>query len=251
MISRRTFLNLAATLVVALAASAGGRAGATLVTDGFTNPNPSAFTYGRYGSPQTPFAGTIDPTTFSRFSKSGDLGTLNNNSHYNGLLYEKDASDIDPNVIYNSTSKAILTAPDYGDITFNPHELTFGPYQGPTVARFTAKAAGTYDISALFTPVQIGNTLPRDYVFINGVVTSALASSPSGASSFSDKVTLGVGGTVDFVVFGGNVDNKTTQVDGSVVAVPEPASLAMCATALASLAGVAMRRKRNSRADEA
>ncbi len=53
-------------------------------------------------------------------------------------------------------------------------------------------------------------------------------------------MTLAAGQTVDFVVFGNNSLNKTTQVDATIVAVPEPATM----TLLALSASVVFLRRR-------
>lgn len=232
MLSRSTVL----TIGIALATLVCGRADAGTVysvTDGFTG-NSTAFSYGRLGG------GSLSGA-FSQFTESGNIGTYTGNSAYDPLLYLKDSGSIDPNVIYNSSASTISTGSEYGDITFNSHELTFGPFLGPTVARFTAATAGTYDISALFTPVQVANSTPNYYVFINGVVSSALAS-----SSYIGSTYLNAGGTIDFVVFGGNSNNKTTQVDATVTAVPEPATWAMSGLATILVTGAVTRRKRKS-----
>ena len=69
---------------------------------------------------------------------------------------------IDPNIIKNEG--ATVTTSAFGTITFNAGAVTFGPFLGPTVARFTAPAAGLYDVSASFKTVQVGNAAPHAYI---------------------------------------------------------------------------------------
>jgi hypothetical protein len=236
MFSRSTFLAI----VTALAALAGSHADAGTVydvRDGFTD-NSTAFTYGRYTAGLT-------PASYSVFTQSGDLGNPTDpnftGSQYAGLKYKNDPGSIDPNVIYNSTSSVITTAPNYGDITFNPHELTFGPFLGPTVARFTATTAGLYDFGATFTSVQMENSTPNYYVFVNG---TQVATGLANLATVTGSTLLAANGTIDIVVFGDNANNKTTQIDGFVASVPEPASLAMSGTAILLVSGLAFGRRR-------
>ena len=85
---------------------------------------------------------------------------------------------------------------------------------GPTVARWTAPADGTYTISAAFKIVQVVNTVPTATVFRDGVVLGS--GSATDYSLNSPGVALKAGTAIDFVVGGGM---KTTQVEATINAV--------------------------------
>ena len=234
-----------AAVAIGLAATLCGAAEAgvtyTLAGDFSTGANPNgAWTYGKYASPG---AGPLDPGSFSRFQASGPAiaSSLPDLNFWND---HGPNANVDPNIIYNPG--ATFTTNGFGTITFNSKEVTFGPYLGPTVARWIAPAAGVYGIDAAFQTVQVGNTAPNAYVFVNGVGgmvgTSALSATPT---SYQSLQRLIQGEIVDFVVAGGS---KTTQVDVTITTMtPEPATLLMCGP-LAVFVAACLRRRRRANA---
>ena len=118
----------------------------------------------------------------------------------------------------------------------------------PSRAR-TAPSTATYNLSATFTTIQTGNTPPTAYVYLgNTQVYSQQLQDPSNnqfgtPATFTDNnVLISQGTTVDFVVWGANGNNKTTEVQATI-ATPEPASLAIWGGVIASGLLVARRRK--------
>jgi hypothetical protein len=119
-----------------------------------------------------------------------------------------------------------------------------GPGNQLSVARFTAPAAGTYDLAATFTGYDIVGTSTDVHILHNG--TSLFSSSVLGylaTASHAQPLTLAAGDTVDFAVgtFNGSYAFDTTGLAASV-AVPEP-SLAVAAFATSAAFGVARRRR--------
>ena len=172
-------------------------------------------------------------------STGGSCGS----SQYNDLIgWSGTAAISDPNIIKNTG--ATFTSTAAGQITFNAGQVTFGPYRGPTVARWTAQSAGTFDISASFGTVQVDNTAPFAYVFSNlagfGTYSQDLT---SGSWDFDQTFSLQAGEYVDFVVFGGNTNNKTTEVSALITAVPEPETYALMLAGLGVVGFMARRRK--------
>ncbi len=198
-----------------------------------SNPN-GVWTYGAY-------TGGLDPTTFAAFSGSetGVLGSLD---------IWRDATD--PNVIKNTG--ATFTTAGSGQITFHADRVTLGPYLGPAVARFTAPTAGPFQVDASFATVQLGNTAPNAYVFGGTTLLDSLGTVPAFSTTvgYSQQISLLTGDTIDFVVWGENRNNKTTEVSATIgQPIPEPATIALLGIGLAGLAGGAARKKLKKKAD--
>ena len=236
---------------MALLAIATGRAEAQVINElagNYTigsNPNGN-WTYGQYQG------GALAPSTFLPFD---DSGVVSSGPFAGEAYWDNSAHTSDPNIDYNTTSANINTGSGSGNIEWVAHKVTFGPYQGPTVARWTAPSAGTYDVSAAFQTVQIVNAPPTAYIF-RDQGTTPLAdiqlTDPNNnqfgdVAKFSQVLTLARGETIDFVIYGNNAANKTTQVDATITAVPEPATWLMCCAGLLG-AGFACRRRRSATA---
>jgi hypothetical protein len=200
-----------------------------------TNGGTNVWAYGRYASS----VGAGSPATFNDF----DLNVAVTVAPASGQLLRAwrngSPSLIDPNIIKNEGSTVTTSA--FSIITFNADAVTFGPFLGPAVARFTAPAAGLYDVSASFKTVQVGNTAPHAYISLDGATPlDRGVLSASLTTYMSSALSLAVGDTVDFIVWGADSANKTTEVSASlttdVAATPEPASVFLLGSGLAAVA---------------
>jgi len=212
-----------------------------LADDWSNTSNPSGtWTYGYFTS-------GLDPSSFSSFANSGANGT------YPTLQVWDTGGGADPNIIKN-TGADVDTTPNFGNILFTAGNVTFGPYLGPTVARWTAPVGGTFSVEAAFATVQEGNGTPNAYISIDGAAVSDLGavanglignSIPNGLSGlttdYASTLTL-AGQTGDFIVWGGNSANKTTEVSATVAPVPEPSTLVLRGLGLAGLVYIRRRR---------
>jgi len=228
-------LALAAAVLMTLAGT--GRAQTYDLAADFNLTSDSAANLWAYGT----FSSLTDPSTFNipgtiNFSATAVPGI---DIWFFPPSGSGDTSD--PNVEKNVTSSDINP---FG-IDWRAGTVSFGPFQGPSVARFTAPTAGVYDISAAFQTDQV-NVLPTAYVYIGNTNVFTEGLSDPGNAQFGtiapfalNDVTLSAGETVDFVVGNGL---STTEVDASLMLVPEPSIYAMLAGGLISL-GFLIRRK--------
>ena len=183
------------------------------------------------------FTSLLNPGTFT-------VGVASNNGSGTLNAWQL-TSGTDPNIEKNLTSSPIFGSA----VDWLPGTVSFGPYQGPAVAQFTAPAAGVYNISATFQTDQIRGSEESDgttgYVYVGGTneFTQELldpgASQFGTAATFDENFTLSVGEKVDFVVGNGAF---TTRVDATLTELPEPSTYAMLIGGLAVL-GICVRRK--------
>jgi hypothetical protein len=238
--SLRTYL-LGAALLVSLVGMTTARAQMVYnLADGvqydYTNTTDTASDVWQFGTLSyvsgNPVPGTVGTAGVAYTNPAGNLEDINVTS--------------DANVVLNPTTSSSYTG--FASV-WNPGAVLFGPFGGPTVAQFTAPAAGLYDISASFTTDQTSNASPIAYVYVGAAneLTYQLID-PSNAQfgtpkNFTDNsVALIAGETIDFVVYGGDTNNKNTQVDATVTELPEPSTYAMMLAGLALL-GFCVRRK--------
>ncbi|MGA2031142.1 MAG: hypothetical protein ABSG68_02695 [Thermoguttaceae bacterium] len=208
--AKRVSLALAVLIgVLLVAAPPSGAAIYNAANDFSTASNPNgAWSYGEY-------SGGLSPGTFTLFNKAGSVGPID-------AWWYASTNPTDPAISHNSG------ALPYNEIssgtTWLPNQLLLHPYLGPTVVRFTASAAGEYDVNALFSPAQTQNTFPNAYVYLDGVQEYDQVTA-SGGVTYAGLLSLHTGDTIDFVVWGNNSNNKTTALDATVNLVPEPATL--------------------------
>jgi hypothetical protein len=193
---------------ISVASQAGANPSWNLASD-WSSSNPSGvWSYGHY-------TGGLSPSSFSQFTEN----------YYGGVVTPDDLTKLnawgeggDPNIIKNTGPT--FTTVNFGQITFNAGAVTFGPYLGPTVVRFTAPTAGNYDLSDAFMTVQVANSDPNAYISIDGGALNDLGL-VSGTISDSQEINLAGGQYVDLIVWGGDTNNKTTQVDATFTLVPD------------------------------
>jgi hypothetical protein len=190
------------------------------------NPN-GAWTLGSYTG--------LNTGTFSAFAATDTETILIGGAE---LQVWRGPAAIDPNIIKNVG--ATVTTACCDQITFNADAVTFGPFGGATVARWTAQTTGWYSVDASFATVQVGNTAGNAYVF-DGTSLVDLGQL-NAAIGYSMQFFFTAGTNFDFVVWGNNTNNKTTEVSANITALPEPGTLSLLAIGLAGIAWVRRRK---------
>ncbi len=222
-------------LILLVLAAAGYATDTWDATKDFAAFNPNgAWSYG-YGSTGSSF------TPYSLFDPNCEGGIA---CWYAGLY-----QDI-PVVGFNQTGHYI----DWQTVVFPPDSLSVHPYAGEdTIVRWTAPADGTYNIAGFF---DILDTHPTGIIGLAYKNSTQLYSGEllGPPAQFPDKV----GGREDFsfsalnlkagdvISFGVNDDNDfyydTTGFNATITAVPEPGSLLLLASGLATVVGFVGRR---------
>jgi len=197
--------------------------------DGLTEQDIAAFIHGEdvvadvakdfsitNGNPNGPWTyGQITTNINSQYTLTKyNTGITVNITTANGgtmpLKVWRSGSTSDPGVHYNPNDDPIYTSDPFGSF-WPPHTFSFHPGgtgQYSTV-RWTAPAAGTYDISAIFRYGYLGGTSTYAYVVRNGSKTSHqnLFSGEVDAKNdgpfqtiYAGELTLNAGETIDFAV---------------------------------------------------
>jgi hypothetical protein len=169
-----------------------------------TNGNPNdVWTYGHY-------TGGLDETTFVAFNnyETGVLGSLD---------IWRDTGTDDPNVIKNvGPLDGVLCC----NIDFNIGKVTFGPYLGPAVTRFTVPSPGDWMVHATFVGVQSQNSAAQAWIhdgtgFV--LVSPSVPDAPDAPADFKQLLTgLSLGDTIDIVVGFGS---RTVEVSATITKV--------------------------------
>jgi len=229
---QRMMTRLLALMLLSIGSTATVQAQTWNLASDFSNTNggTSPWSYGFYTA-------GLSPSSFTAFS------TYELRDGNRLATWYRGSNNVDPNIQKNVTTSAYLQ-PGTG-ITFNPGEVTFGPFLGPTVARWTAIQGGVFNISAMFQTVQTQNLAPNAYVYGNTQQWFSQTVTSTGVSwSSAGPVTLAANEWIDFVVWGNNHENKTTQVQATITAVPEPGAFVLLVTGLLGLGAAARRRQR-------
>jgi hypothetical protein len=192
-----------------------------------SNPN-GVWSYGHYGTPG-------DASTFTAYDVAENAAAIGIGGvtiwHYSL------SGNWDPNVAYNTTGSAIV-APW---ATYAPHTITLGPTNG-TVVRWTASAAGTYDVSATFTDVSSGGGAAYVYGYVNSVQQFSATTSP--ATWTASALSVVAGHTIDFVAGPeGNGWAIPTRLDATITLVPEPSSIVLLVLGVLGLVCYARRKR--------
>jgi hypothetical protein len=153
-----------------------------------------------------------------------------------------------PYVSHNGTSSTITYG---GTVLYNPGQL--GMHPGPqgqySVIRFTAPAAGPYQLASSFAGLDfIGPTTTDVHVLLDGsaIFNGNVDGFGAGSGpSFTTTFTLQKGDTVDFAVgFGtnGTYFNDSTGITATFILIPEPTSFVLLSMGLVGLGVLAANR---------
>lgn len=169
--------------------------------------------------------------------------------------YDAAGSSAVPAVLGNTTGAATT----FGTLTVQTNELLVHPWIDnsgnpvDSIVRWTAPAAGTYDITGFFqridNTVGAGDGVTFDLLAGGTSLTSgAIGSSNYNAQTFSYVETLAAGQSVDFAVGpGSNFFYDSTGLNATISTVPEPLTAGLLFTGLATMAMTRRRRAAKAR----
>lgn len=151
-----------------------------------------------------------------------------------------------PLLVHNGTGKAVLA---YNTVNLRPDEMLLHPGPGGeySVMRFTADAPGSFTIRGRFMSVDLFPGVTDVHVLVNGKsVFNGVVDTYREGPKFRTTQKLLAGDVIDFSVGFGNESffNDSTRLQATIVAVPEPSTVALWAMGLCLLNGMAKRRQR-------
>ena len=204
-----------------------------------TNPN-GPWSYGT----AVDTSGTI--TSFS----TTDAG-MGNQMFWNGV--DGYGSTAMPMIAVNTNSVALNEG---GTWTFNlaPKEIAMQPGNSGSNSvsvRWTAPAAGTYNVAATWTNIANGGgdgvdaILAQNGTSLFSALVHTTSSTTEAYATTSKTLTLAEGDTLDFLVDRlTNYNGDSMSLDATVTSAPEPSAMVLLAAALLSLLAYAWRKRR-------
>jgi hypothetical protein len=150
---------------------------------------------------------------------------------------------VGPVLVYNPTGSTLYS----GDSTMPPNFIGTNPGDGFSALRFTAPAAGQYNISGAFYGADQSGTTTDVYVLMNGTSVFDRTVNGFGSSSgqpFNLNETLNSGDYLDFAVkyHTGGPGSADTVFTVQISPVPEPSTLTLVGLGAAALMMVRRRR---------
>ncbi len=147
------------------------------------------------------------------------------------------------------------TAPFPNGAALN-NQLTFYTRSGLELVRFTAPAAGSYDVTGFFEGSAANSETSQEFIAVNSNTASPLlditAAEPLGQiNPFSFMTALAAGGTIDFLVAGvsttPDLNSLATGFDATITSgIPEPSTWATLLLGFAGLGFVGYRRTKEA-----
>lgn len=175
--------------------------------------------------------------TFNAFTAAASAGGLQG-------WYTPSPSDFYMPAVYHNASTALVSA---AGVTVAGLEAGFHPGSASlAIYRFTAPAAGSYAVEALFFTQDSAASGVDVYVLKDGgtQLFSAPVTLAQGLAYWTGTVALAAGGTLDFAVGNaGNFLHDATGLGVQIAAVPEPHTYALFGVGL-GLVGMALRRRK-------